>query len=95
MGRYHWLFHAIVEIFESRSPVRRDRKLYARTKCKALAQSQNLLFVTGQIGVVQEAGPGPRKSPGRVEKPVVKGITHAAAECRNEVELFGDGAGRD
>ena len=57
------------------------------------AHPQNLVLVTGQIGVLQEPRLRPGKSPGCVEKPVVECITRAAAQRRDEVELFGDGAG--
>src|SRR5258708_14404955 len=83
----------VVEIFQSGSPARCDRKFSASAQGPARAHSQNLLLATGQVRF-QQPRLRPGEAPGRVEKPVVRCVTRSAANRRDEVELFGDGAGR-
>src|SRR5271169_3521947 len=88
------LSQAIVEIFQSSGPARRDDNFNARTRSPALAHSQDFVLITGRIGILQETRLRPGEPPGRVEKPVVKGVARPSAKRRDEIELFGDRASR-
>src|SRR5258708_1887116 len=70
---------AVIEIFQSGGPPRRDGKFSAGTQRPARAHSQHLVLVTGQARAFKETRLRPRESPGRVEKPVVECVTRPAA----------------
>src|SRR5271163_634903 len=85
---------AIVEIFQSSGPARRDGKFGARTESPSLAYSQDLVLVTRQVRVLEEPSLRPSESTGCVEQPLVERITSPAAHRRDEVEFFSNSAER-
>src|ERR1019366_2291415 len=83
----------IIEIFQSGAPARRDGKFGTCAQSPTRTHSQNLVLVTCRVGVLEEPRLRPSKPPRRVEKPVAKSVARTATHRRDEVELFGDGAG--
>src|SRR5260370_20555743 len=80
----------VVEVFESRTPIRSNRDFGPGAQHPAAAHAKGLVFISNETGSFNETGLRPGKAPGPVDQPIVERVADSAAQPADIVDFFGE-----